>query len=98
MLKSIQTENIQFAHLELSIMLFCIFKFCLISNYSNSVLYCVFCFFRLIHTAQEKKFSITDFFSKSDQISRKLRTRSNLLKKSVMEDFIVCAVPVCASA
>ena len=43
-------------------------------------------------TAQKMKFSITDFFSKCDQIRRKLRTWSHLLKKSVMEKFIFCVV------
>ena len=33
-------------------------------------------------------FSITDFFSKCDQIRRKLRIWSHLLKKSLMENFI----------
>ena len=43
-------------------------------------------------TAQKMKFSITDLFSKCDQIRRELRIWSNLLKKSVMEKFILCAV------
>ena len=34
------------------------------------------------------KFSITDFFSKCDQIRRNLRIWSYLLKKSLMENFI----------
>ena len=34
------------------------------------------------------KFSIKDFFSKCDQIRRKLRIWSHLLKKSLMENFI----------
>ena len=38
------------------------------------------------------KFFITDFFSKCDQIRRKLRIWSHLLKKSVMENFIFCTV------
>ena len=38
------------------------------------------------------KFSIEDFFSKCDQIRRKLRIWSHLLKKPVMENFIFCAV------
>ena len=38
------------------------------------------------------KFSIKDFFSKYDQIRRKLRIWSHLLKKSLMENFIFCAV------
>ena len=38
------------------------------------------------------KFSIMDFFSKCDQIRRLLRIWSHLLKKSLMENFIFCAV------
>ena len=41
-------------------------------------------------TAQKMKFSIKDFFSKCDQIHRKLRIWSHLLKKFVMENFIFC--------
>ena len=40
------------------------------------------------YTAQKMKFSITDFFSKGEQIRRFLRIWSHLLKKSVMENFI----------
>ena len=43
-------------------------------------------------TAQKMKFSINDFFSKFDQILRKLRTWSHLPKKSLIENFIFCAV------
>ena len=43
-------------------------------------------------TAQKMKFSIKDFFSKCDQIRRKLRIWSHLLKKSLMENFIFYAV------
>ena len=38
------------------------------------------------------KFFIRDFFSKCDQIRRKLRIWSHLQKKSLMENFIFCAV------
>ena len=38
------------------------------------------------------KFSIKGFFSKCDQIRRKLRIWSYLLKKSLMKNFIFCAV------
>ena len=38
------------------------------------------------------KFFIKDFFSKCEQIRRKLRIWSHLLKKSLMESFIFCAV------
>ena len=43
-------------------------------------------------TAQKVKFSIKDFFSKCDQIRRKLRIWSHLLKKSLLKNFIFCAV------
>ena len=38
------------------------------------------------------KFSIKDLFSKCGQIRRKLRIWLHLLKKSLMENFIFCAV------
>ena len=38
------------------------------------------------------KVSINDFFSKCDQFCRKLRIWSHLLKKSLIENFIFCAV------
>ena len=43
-------------------------------------------------TAQKMKFSIKDLFSKCDQIHRKLRIWPQLLKKSLMENSIFCAV------
>ena len=49
------------------------------------------------HTAQKRKFPIKDFFSKCDQIRRKLRIWSHLLKKSLMGNFIFCAMPVLLS-
>ena len=44
------------------------------------------------YTARKMKFSIKDFFSKCDQIRSFLRIWSYLLKKSMMENFIFCAV------
>ena len=38
------------------------------------------------------KFSIKYFFRKCDQIRKKLRIWSYLLKKFLMENFILCAV------
>ena len=38
------------------------------------------------------RFSIEDFSSKYDQIRRKLPIWSHILKKSLMENFIFCAV------
>ena len=40
------------------------------------------------------KFSIKDFFSKCDQIRRKLRIWLHLLKKSLMENFSFCAAKI----
>ena len=39
------------------------------------------------YTIQKMKFSIKDFFSNCDQIRRKLRIWSHLLKKSLMENY-----------
>ena len=44
------------------------------------------------NTAQKMKFSIKDFFSKFNQIRRFLRIWLHLLKKSLMENFIFCAI------
>ena len=38
------------------------------------------------------KFPIKDFFSKCEEIDSKLRTSSHLLTKSLMQNFIFCAV------
>ena len=47
----------------------------------------------LLVTAQKLKFSIKYFFSKCDQIRRKLRIWSHLLKKSFIENFnFLCSV------
>ena len=43
-------------------------------------------------TPRKMKFSIKDFFSKSDQTRSFLRVWSHLLKKSLMENFSFCAV------
>ena len=45
-----------------------------------------------IATAQKMRFSIKDFFSKCDKIRCILQIWSHSLKKSVMENFIFCAV------
>ena len=41
-----------------------------------------------LHLLKKLHFSINDFFSKCDQIRRKLRIWSHLLKKSLKENFI----------
>ena len=43
-------------------------------------------------TAQKMKFSIKNFISKCDQIRRKIWISSHPLNKSLMENFIFCAV------
>ena len=59
-----------------------------IKNYQNQVLISGL----LSFIPQKIKFSIMDFFSKSDQISMKLRAWSHLRKKFSMENFVFCAV------
>ena len=49
---------------------------------------------RGVITEQKMKFSIKDFFSKCGQIRSILRIWSHLLKKSLMENVIICAVYV----
>ena len=67
---------------------FCCRKiFCYYSCSSSGVLHMEY-----QDTAQNMKFSIKDFFSKCDQIRSFLRIWSHLLKKSLMENFIFCAV------
>ena len=45
---------------------------------------------------KKMKFSIKDFFSKCDQIRRKIRIWSHLLKNSLMENFsFLCSVSIC---
>ena len=63
------------------------------SNFSNNFQY-IFIEYCLgvAFTAQKMKFSIKDFFSKYDQIRKKLRIWSHLLKKCLMENLIFCAV------
>ena len=43
-------------------------------------------------TAQKMRFFIKDFYSKCDQIHRKLRIWSHLLENYLMENFILCAL------
>ena len=43
-------------------------------------------------TAQKMMFSIKDLSSKCDQIRKNLQIWSHLLEKSVIENFIFCAV------
>ena len=45
-------------------------------------------------TAQKMKFFIKDFFSKCDQIGKKLQIWSHLLKKSLVENSFFRAVSV----
>ena len=45
-----------------------------------------------MHTAQNMKFSIMDFFIRCDQTHRKLQIWSHLLRKSFTENFIFCTV------
>ena len=57
-----------------------LFKFSIISRLTKNV------------SAQKMKSSIKDFFSKCDQIRRKLRIWLLFLKKSLLENFIFCGM------
>ena len=46
------------------------------------------------NTAQKMKFSMKDFFRKCDQTLSKLQIWSHLLKKSLLENVIFCAVEI----
>ena len=48
--------------------------------------------FQAQNTAQKMKFSIKDFFSKCDQVRSFRRIWSHLPKKSLIENFIFCAM------
>ena len=55
--------------------------------------YCSSCtFVSTLNTAQKMKFSMKDFFSKCDQIRIFLWIWSNLLEKSLIENFIFCTM------
>ena len=47
------------------------------------------------YTAQKMKFSVNDFINKRDQIRRKLRIWSHLLKKSLMGNFLCSDINTC---
>ena len=51
----------------------------------------LFAIFTGLTLTKDLKFSIKDFFSKCDQIRRKLQIWSHLLKKSLIENFDFCA-------
>ena len=67
---------------------------------TRMVIYLLTSFYQvlMILTAQKMKFAIKDFFSKCDQICSFMRIWSHLLKKSLMDKFIVCAVQCFSSA
>ena len=62
-----------------------------IKIYSSLYSLCTFSIKKLtLH--KKTKFSIKDFYNKCDQICSFLRIWSHLLKKSLMENFLFCAV------
>ena len=66
--------------------------FLALSNFVWFLYFVRLIFWSYTNLVQNMKFSIKYFFSKCDQIRRKLRIWSHLLKKSLMENFIFCAV------
>ena len=68
---------------------------CYLSYSPMCILFASVFFSRNFHFAAQKnaqKFFIKDLFSKCDQIRRKLRIWSHLLKKSFMKNFFFCVV------
>ena len=61
-------------------------------NNSPCQFYKIICRKCSILTVQKMKFSVHDVLNKCDQIPWKLRIWSHLLKKSLMVNFIFCAV------
>ena len=63
--------------------------------YKDHIIY--FVWIQWSYTAQKLKFSIKDFFSECDHFRSFLQIWLHLLKKSLMENFTVCAVlqPFC---
>ena len=72
--------------------LFCNAVWHMVVKFSKSQRVEIFRMLFLLSTAQKMKISIKDFVSKCDQIHRKLWIWSHLLTKSLMGNFIVCAV------
>ena len=65
----------------------------LVLHLNSGIEKCAFEILLKSFTAQKMKFSIKDFFSKCHQIRSFLRIWSDLLKKSLMENFIfLCSV------
>ena len=58
----------------------------------QSIIFELFLLWKPIPLHKKMKFSVKDFFNKCDQIRRKLRIWSHLLKKSSMENLIFRAV------
>ena len=72
-------------------------KFCLVKLFDfigscYPFIQAYFICLRVCQTAQKQKFSLKYYFSKCDQIRSFLRIWSHLLKKSLMKNFIFCAM------
>ena len=63
-------------------------------NNKNMVYVRTYVPYRMSNTAQNMKFSIKDFLSKCDQVRSLLQIWSHLLKKSLTEKIIFCAMKV----
>ena len=61
-------------------------------THKNIGCYLIYYLIRPSYHCTKNELSIKNFFSKCDQIRRKLRIWSHLLKKSSVENFIFCAV------
>ena len=91
MFSRVTNELLNLIYLSKSLLLLLIYYFSFLNlSYSAAGTTRFICF---IITAHKMKFSNKDFFSKCDQIRKKLQIWSHLLKKSLMEDFMfLCTV------
>ena len=82
--KEVSYNNIYYKVTSLTVNIFQTYFEYVLGKEKEAILY--------LSTVQKMKFSIKDFFSKFDQIHRKLPIWSHLLKKSLMVNFIFCTV------
>ena len=61
-------------------------------TYSNLLIHTITCVYQRGYIITAQKMNTKDFFSKSGQIRSFLQIWLNLLKKSLVENFIFCAV------
>ena len=67
-------------------------SYCRLQRFNDKLEKVMFCRLNAFTTHKKMMFSIKDFFSECDQVRRKLRIWSHLLKKFLMENFFFSAL------